>query len=59
MPKQVVVTGASAGARGRFGGRSSDFSPQVWLNEHLPLAAAVVLGTATAAIAPRYLRGYA
>jgi NAD(P)-dependent dehydrogenase (short-subunit alcohol dehydrogenase family) len=44
------------GAHGRFAGRSTDWSPQTWLNEHLPLSAAVLFGMATATIATRFLK---
>jgi len=44
------------GARGRFGSRSTDSSPQTWMNEHLPVAAVVLLGFAAATLASRFIR---
>src|SRR4051794_40485662 len=44
------------GARGRFGSRSTGSSPQTWMNEHLPVAAVVLLGFAAATLASRFIR---
>jgi NAD(P)-dependent dehydrogenase (short-subunit alcohol dehydrogenase family) len=44
------------GAHGRFASRSSGSSPQTWMNEHLPLAAVVLLGLGTATLAARFIR---
>ncbi len=44
------------GAHGRFARRSISFSPQTWLNTHLPVVAAAVLGMATAALLARLFR---
>jgi NAD(P)-dependent dehydrogenase (short-subunit alcohol dehydrogenase family) len=44
------------GARGRFGSRSSDSSPQTWLNEHLACAAVALVSIAAATFASRFIR---
>jgi hypothetical protein len=44
------------GAHGRFSARSIRVSPQTWVNQHLPIAAAAVVGIAAAAIATRLVR---
>jgi len=43
------------GAHGRFGRRSFDRSEQAWINEHLPSAAAVLIGMGLAGLALRRL----
>ena len=41
------------GAHGRFAARSATFSPQTWLNEHLPAIAGVLVGSIALAIGMR------
>jgi hypothetical protein len=36
------------GAHGRFGVRSTSWSPQTWVNEHLAMAAGLAVGGAAA-----------
>jgi NAD(P)-dependent dehydrogenase (short-subunit alcohol dehydrogenase family) len=44
------------GAHGRFASRSTDSRLQTWLNERLPLAAAVVVGLATTAMVTGFFK---
>jgi hypothetical protein len=45
------------GAHGRFGSRTTRWSPQTWMNEHLPTLAAAAATMTIAAVAARLLRG--